>query len=464
MAPHNIESGALRALLWSSPVGIGIARERVIYDANDALCTLIGYSREELIGLNVRILYESEEEFRRIGEIKYASTGVGGWAEVETRWITKSGDILDIQVSSAFLDPKEPERGIAFMAQDITERKRTEREFLIQNARWYELFANAPEGIVLLDTDFRYIISNAEFIRMFGFDDEELRSGTVYPLLVPKDRTDEADRALEKLRRGEVVRYESTVRLRRDGRPLPVSVLSKPIRMDDSSIGIYSIYRDISERVAAEENLRQSLRQKEVLLKEVHHRVKNNLNIISSLLSLQQAEYESGSIETPLETARSRVQSMAMIHDLLYQSTNLDSVPFGSYLRDLVGYLRSAFAEVSTRVRFDLDLEEVGLDIDTAIPCGLLLNEILVNSLKHAFPDGREGTVSVSLHEDGDDYVIQAGDDGVGIPESVDFESARSVGLELIRGLSTQAGAQLRKERGAGTRFTIRIPRKKRSE
>ncbi len=445
-------------------MGIGIARKRIIDDANDALCRLIGYSREELVGLNVRIFYESEEEFRRVGEIKYASTGVGGWAEVETRWITKGGGTIDVHLSSAFLDPKEPERGIAFMAQDITDRKRTEREFLIQNARWYELFANAPEGIVLLDTDFRYIISNTEFRRMFGFDDEELRSRTVYPMLVPEERMDEADRALEKLRRGEVVRYESTVRLTRDGHPLPVSVLSKPIRMDDSSIGIYSIYRDITDQVAAEEKLRQSLREKEVLLKEVHHRVKNNLNIISSLLSLQQAEYRSGSVEAPLEIARSRVQSMATIHDLLYQSTELDSVPFDSYLGDLVGYLRSAFAEVSGRVRFELDLEEVGLDIDRAIPCGLLLNEILVNSLKHAFPEGREGTVSVSLREDGDHYVIHAGDDGVGIPKSIDFESAKSVGLELIRGLSAQSGAQLRRESGAGTRYTIRIPRKTRPE
>ncbi|TVR07097.1 MAG: PAS domain S-box protein [Spirochaetaceae bacterium] len=456
---YSLSATGCQSLLWSSPVGIGFAKDRVIRDANAALCTLVGYRREELTGKNIRMLFETDAEYDRVGRVKYPALNEHGWVQVETRWVTKPGRVLDIQVSSTWLDPANPDLGIAFMVQDVSERKRAERALLIQSARWYELFEDSPEGIVLLDTDFRYIIGNTEFTRMFGYSDEELRSVPPYQLLFTPDQRQEVDEALATLKAGGVVRIPKTTRRAKDGRDIPVSVLSKPIRIDESSIGMYSIYRDISERIATEEELRRSLRDKEVLLKEVHHRVKNNLNIISSLLSLQKNESASCNLDEPLGLARSRVHSMAMIHDLLYRSTNLGELPFRQYLEDLASYLRSTFGTSTNRVDFVLNLEDVNLDIDTAVPCGLLLNEIIVNSLKHAFPGNRHGTVFLGLSTTREHYVVNVGDDGGGMPDSVDIHTARSMGLELIRGLSSQLNAELVCDRGSGTRYTIRIPR-----
>ena len=459
---YSLSAIGCRNLLWNSPVSIGFANDRVIRDANAALCTLTGYRRDELAGQSVRMLFETDAEYDRVGQIKYPALDAHGWAQVETRWVTKPGRVLDIQLSSTWMDPGNPQLGVAFMVQDVSERKRAERALLIQSARWYELFEDSPEGIVLLDTEFRYIIGNAEFTRMFGYSDDDLRAVPPYRLLFSPDQLNEAHETIETLKAGGVVRISKTTRRAQDGRDIPVSVLSKPIRIDESSIGMYSIYRDISEQVTTEEELRRSLHDKEVLLKEVHHRVKNNLNIISSLLSLQKNESGSSRLDEPLELARSRVHSMAMIHDLLYRSTNLAELPFRQYLEDLVSYLRSTFGTSTNRIDFVLNLEEVGLDIDTAVPCGLLLNEIIVNSLKHAFPGNRHGMVFLGLSTTREHYVVNVGDDGVGIPDSVDFASARSMGLELIRGLSMQLDAELVHERGNGTRYTIRIPKPRR--
>ena len=448
----------LLSILKAAPVGIGTVINRVIQEASSRLCSMTGYSAPELVGQSIRVLYESEEEYERAGREKYKSLHEHGWGATETRWMRKDGTVMDVLVSSATIEPGHCEQGVTFIALDISEWKKAELALQVQNARWRDLFYGAPEGIVLLDNDLRVVFLNSEFTRIFGYTEAELIGVETPSVLTPEDKRSETEQAVAQLRRGEVVRIEQTVRMTKDGRRVPVSVLSKPIRLDEDHIGVYGIYRDISELDRAQRIVQQSLHEKELLLQEIHHRVKNNLSIVSGLLALQAAEHPNPGLSEQLEHARARVKSMAMIHERLYRSGNLAQISFDEYLQDLARDAAQAYL-TDERVRFDLRLHKVSLTLDTAIPCGLLVNEMIVNSLRHAFPGGRRGTITVELGLRDGAVRLRVADDGVGMPDPGLLETIPSMGTELIRELASQINAQLcRHFDGGGTAYELTIP------
>lgn len=208
-----------------------------------------------------------------------------------------------------------------------------------------------------------------------------------------------------------------------------------------------------------EERLRQlkaSLREKDILLREIHHRVKNNLQVVSSLIDLQAARQKDLGVQALFLDARDRVRSMALIHEKLYQSEDLAQAELGSYTRNLMKELFQAHGEVSSKIRLNMELEPVRLPIDRAIPCGLILNELATNSLKHAFVDRSEGFIGISLSSVENRSVrLVFRDDGRGFPAGFDWHSAESLGLRLVRMLSEQLGADLSHHNGSGTTFEL---------
>lgn len=214
---------------------------------------------------------------------------------------------------------------------------------------------------------------------------------------------------------------------------------------------------DITERKLAAEKTETSLHEKEILLKEVHHRVKNNLQVISSLLNLQ-----SNSIDNPLALARfqdsqNRIRSMALIHERLYRSDDLARIDFGPYLHDLAGSLVQTYRREAQRVELRMSTVRVLLDIDTAIACGLIVNELVSNALKHAFPDGRSGQVGVEIQEDREleQFRLVIWDDGIGIPDDLDYLKTTSLGLQLVNSLTRQINGSIDLCRVNGTKFDI---------
>jgi PAS domain S-box-containing protein len=232
------------------------------------------------------------------------------------------------------------------------------------------------------------------------------------------------------------------------GRPLYENGL--PVRM--VGIGI-----DLTDRKNSEETIASQLKQKEILLKEVHHRVKNNLQVISSLLSLQALKSDDASRDALIES-RSRIQSMALIHEKLYQSQDLSKIDLGQYIKDLATILYNTYGAETEKVKFDLSSNGVMVDIDTAIPCGLIANEILSNSLKHAFPTNREGIIECRLSIDGGAVCIDVSDDGVGFSSQTTLEQNTSLGLKLISSLVRQLQGSVEIITDSGTHFMIRIP------
>jgi len=216
------------------------------------------------------------------------------------------------------------------------------------------------------------------------------------------------------------------------------------------------VVQDITERKQAEEQIRASLAEKEILLKEIHHRVKNNLQIISSLLHLQSTQLQNEELVRAFEDSQYRIRSMALIHEELYQSEDLARLDFAAYVRRLTEHLLESFGVEEERVRLSIQVDSVLLTIDKAIPMGLIISELVSNSLKHAFPGDRQCLIAVELRVDGEDpFCLTVGDDGVGFPEGVDYRTTNSLGLRLVNTLVGQLKANLELADAPGTTFTI---------
>jgi PAS domain S-box-containing protein len=244
----------------------------------------------------------------------------------------------------------------------------------------------------------------------------------------------------------------------RDGRTIPVLFSSQVARDDEGNVqGIVCVAKDISIRKKIEEQLTVSLKEKEIMLKEIHHRVKNNMQIISSLLNLQSRSCQDRAVEDFLKISQERIKSMALIHEKLYQSKDLINIDMNSYVRDLAEMLVRSYRYRRGEVKLTIDIPEIRLGISTAIPCGLIINELISNSLKHAFPGERSGEISVSMErvpESG--IVLSIGDNGIGIPDHIELKSIDSLGLQLVTTLvEDQLEGSCSLSRQAGTQFTI---------
>ncbi len=230
-------------------------------------------------------------------------------------------------------------------------------------------------------------------------------------------------------------------------------------KWDDETVSILSL-RDITERKIAEEKTREMLREKEVLLKEVHHRVKNNLQLIISLLNMQERRLsEETNVRDLFAITQNRIRSMALIHERLYKNESLAQVDFAVYIRTLVNELFSLYAQDPGRVALQLSLQDAKLDIDTAVPCGLIVNELVTNALKYAFPGDRQGTIGIDLTQDESGLILKVVDDGVGIPSGFDIDRNDSMGLRLVQILTNQLQGEWTFDSNAqGTQVAIVMP------
>lgn len=239
-----------------------------------------------------------------------------------------------------------------------------------------------------------------------------------------------------------------------DGSPCPVLVSRATLKGRAAAEGaLVCVAQDISERKAAEEKLRRSLDEKEVLLREIHHRVKNNLQVISSLLHAQASDVDDPAVQARFEETRERIRSMAAIHEQLYQSDDLACIEFDAYLETLLEELFRSHR--TARIERSLEAEAQALSIDQAIPAGLIVNELVSNALEHAFPEEQGGTISVVYRVEAGEATLVVADDGCGA-EALDSEG--SLGLRLVRGLTRQLRGTLSTDLEAGVRVTVTFP------
>jgi len=351
------------------------------------------------------------------------------------------------------------------------EHELAEAEILQEKAFLEALVETAPEGIAIHDKLGRVLRVNSEFVRMFGYDAGEVVGKVIDDLVVPLESREEAGALTGSVGAGEKVVLE-TVRKRKDGTLFNVSIIGAPIQIGDRQVAVYAIYRDITERRRDEELLRASLKEKEVLLQEIHHRVKNNLQIVSGLLTLQADQAGDKSLDEIFRDSQDRIRSIALVHEKLYRSHNLAEIAFDDYLRALVDNLITSHEQAAGRVSATYDMESILFAIDKAIPLGLIVNELVTNSLKHAFPAGRRGEIRISLrrHPGAKSFALKTdsgtlhvaptcelvvADDGVGLPSGQTPLGQKTLGMNLVSMLARQLQAELRFKTGPGSEFRL---------
>jgi PAS domain S-box-containing protein len=322
------------------------------------------------------------------------------------------------------------------------------------------LLGTAPIGFAFLDQDLRFLRINDSLAMMNGIPREEHLGRTiqeVLPHLAP---------VLEPifgrvLKSGEpIVNQElqgETPAM--PGLPRDWLVSSYPVTVPNGQmLGVGVVVTEITDRKRVEQQIKVSLKEKEVLLKEIHHRVKNNLQIISSLLRLQSDNPQDKQPLEILQESQNRIRSMALIHEKLYQSHDLSKIDFTEYIRSLASSLFASYRIDSDSVQLKVQAEHLLLEVDAAIPCGLILNELITNALKYAFPAGRRGEIRIDLRSNYDKVSFSVADDGVGFPKALDFRNAPSLGLQLVTTLVDQLGGTIRFSTAHGTEFAISFP------
>lgn len=327
------------------------------------------------------------------------------------------------------------------------------RVAVTEQAKFEAVVETAGDGIITADEGGRVETFNAAAARMFGYTPEEI-TGESAGLLLSADAG--ATSAPFDVRLDESIgaRREASGR-RKDGSAFPVELNVGEVNFGERRI-FTLILRDITERKREEEKIRASLREKEILLKEIHHRVKNNLQIISSLLNLQSAHIRDPRALEVFKEGQGRVRSMALIHEKLYQSDDLARVDFSEYISNLAAYLFRSYEVNSGAVSLNVEADDVLLGVDTAIPCGLIINELVSNSLKHAFPGGGDGSINIRLRPAGRERLtLTVADDGVGLPPDFDVRNTPSLGLQLVNTLARQLGGAVEVNNGAGVEFKI---------
>ncbi len=307
--------------------------------------------------------------------------------------------------------------------------------------------------ICITDPKNHIVAVNDSFCQTYGYDHDQV-VGQDLDGLLPQMNTAE----------GQTHGEESPEILhpRHNGGSFPAMVSWSEVRTPGGQLlSKVAVIRDISRQKNTEEKLKSSLKEKEVLLKEIHHRVKNNLQVISSLLNLQASFMEDQRVSDALRDSQNRVKSMALIHELLYRSGALNKIDFLEYIRGLVSHVSGSFRNRGD-IFIEINIADVEFDVDFAIPCGLIVNELLSNSMKHAFPQGSQGKILIELRREVQDdqevMILTVSDNGVGLPDDVDVENSRSLGLQLIKMLTQQIKGQLFTQTDDGVQFVITFP------
>jgi len=421
--------------------------------ANPSMEELFGYEKDGMLGKSVIALATNQEMANGIVSTLIKSGTWGGEVEL----IKKNKEAFSALLSlSTVRDEKGNPIALMGAIRDITERKQVERTLQQSEEKWYSLVENVPYIIMLVDHD-----RTIQFINhvVVGLDVKDVIGRSIYDYIQPESHDIAREIVNRVFETGEPGYYEING-VGPDGRMSWYETRTGAIKIDEEVVSVVQITSDITERKQAEEKIMASLVEKETLLKEVHHRVKNNMQVISSLLRLQAGKVKDKDVVAMLKDSQNRIQSMALVYNKLYQSQNLASIDMADYIKELTAGLIKSYTTGSSRVTASIDPSDVFLGVDMAIPCGLVINELVTNSLKYAFPESRTGQIAISLKENGhQELELVVSDNGVGIPESLNLANTSTLGLKLVTNLvESQLDGKIELDRTQGTRFSITFP------
>ena len=424
----------------------------VVHYANGRMAEMCGYARDEMIGRPAYELFLPREEWPTLSG--HNERRAQGHSDVyETELLRKDGSrFWGLIHATPLRDANGKVVGTIGAQIDITTRKWAEEALKESEERFRQLVEQAVDAVMVHDQNGRMLMANAQLCRSLGYGRAEILRLSVPDFEMNFTSEDVGPAWQMLIQSGAPMTVDGRHR-RKDGSEFPVEVRVGLVSWKGQQAMI-AIARDVTRRKADEAAMNAALREKDVMLQEIHHRVKNNLQIICSLLNLQAEGVTDAKTRAAFEESRGRVRSMALIHEKLYQTDDLANINMADYLDSLTASLaRSAGGD--GRVRVELQADAVTLDIDRAVPCGLIVNELVTNAYKYAFPDGSSGTIGVELRESSGQLRLRVCDDGVGLPPDLDIEESESIGLQLVTGLTQQLEGTIKATSEAGTCWTL---------
>jgi PAS domain S-box-containing protein len=438
---------------------------------------LHGYRADEIVGQHISKLFTPQDIEAKLPQKELDSAAREGTCEQEAWRVRKDGSRVWTNVVVSALRGAQGELvGFGKVTRDMTERLRANEQFRLA-------IEAAPTGMLMTDRAGKIVLVNVQIEKLFGYARDELL-GQRIEMLIP-------ERLRHRHPEHRAVFFEKSAArlmgagrhlhgLRKDGTEVPIEIGLNPLKTSEGDFALISV-ADITERRRSEQEredlmgqlrtlntdlekrvtirtsqLTASLKERETLLQEIHHRVKNNLQVISSLINMQARKMADAPSRNALEECRTRVQAIALIHEKLYQSRDYSKVPFSEYARSLAGNIFHATGVSPGTVALEFDIETLSLAVDKAIPCGLIMNELITNALKHAFPNERPGVVRLTLRQVSDGKTLLAvADDGIGLPASFDLQTSTTLGMQLVTTLVKQLDGRLEIDRTGGAKFSF---------
>jgi PAS domain S-box-containing protein len=464
----------LQAAMDQSPAGIAIADapDGTLRYVNDAGLLIRGGNRQTIVdGIGIDQYVSSWQlldlDHRPLNADEVPLTRAIMFGETNSREFiirrTNDDDRIVLGNAAPIRDKNGKVVAGIVVFTDITDRKRAE-EALRKSEESLSITLNSiGDALIATDVAGRITRMNPVAERLTGWPlsaAREMILGEVFRIINATTRNPLADPVSLVLERGEVVGLANhTVLINRDGKEYQIADSAAPIHDHDGKIqGVILVFSDVTERYKAAEKIQASLREKETMLKEIHHRVKNNLQVISSLLGLQSGYIMDEGSRKIFQESQDRVRIMAQIHTMLYQSTDLARVDFGGFIRDLASRLQQSYRPAGSPIEIHTDITDVSLTIETSIPCGLILNELVSNALKYAFPGGSGGRIDIGIKCEEGQCTLKIQDNGIGFPESIDFRNTQSLGLELVNLMVGQMDGSIDMQVDGGTMWTIAFP------
>lgn len=425
-----------------------------INEFNAAAESTFGYSREEVLGKSISMLFSDEGEMDKV----LAKINKHGSLANEIINKKKDGTFFISFLSASVLRNEHGEAvGAMGVSRDITAIKKAEEELRLSEERHRAIYDQAYIGIARIAKMGRFLLVNERLCDMLDYTADELYKKTFYELGV-QEEVEESLVDWDQLLSGKIKNFsrEQTY-VRKDGDILSANVTVSLVRDANNNPNYFvAVFEDITERKEYEKQLEESIKEKEVLLKEVHHRVKNNMQVISSILNLQSSYITDENALGIIRESQDRIKSMSFVHESLYQSNTLSEVNFAEYIQNITRNLYHSYGRPEGGIELEYDLENIYLNLDTSIPCGLIINEVVSNSLKYAFEGREKGKIKIVFCKSSDDKMkLIIADDGIGLAEDFDIENAESLGLQLVTTLVTQVSGELEIDVTNGTSFGI---------
>ncbi|MGQ9837173.1 MAG: PAS domain S-box protein [Cyanobacteriota bacterium] len=428
---------------------------------NSAFTRTLGYTLADLQGKTIVDITHPDDVAATLENGNQLLSGAVHQCEQEKRYLHKGGRIVNAILRITLVRTAQGDPSY-FLSQilDITERKQTEAALRQSELSLRSIFEQSALGIFIANQDGHYLKVNPALEEMLGYGAAELASMSFLDFTHPEDAPQNWQLFQEVLS-GKREHYRLEKRcIHRNGQVfwcrLTVSAVRDP---EGKTLFTIGISEDITEEKRAELQIQAALQEKEILLREIHHRVKNNLQIISSLLRLQADQIKSRKYARVFKDAGSRIQAMSLIHEGLYQSNNLAAVDLKQYLQNLISNLFHSHGVNPESIRASIHAEGIRLSLDDAVLCGLIINELVTNSLKYAFPKGRSGEICIHFSQTRKSTQLCVSDNGIGLPPDFDFKETQSLGLQLVATLTEQLEGKIKLKNKAGTTFIITFPR-----